>query len=96
MARVDSKSRAAIVEKDVTLMCGELDWNVMVSELVTMLLLKITSWKSDISGGISNLYMCKGERGKVIEVEASGRKGEQASLTQVKDFVSITVSLYFP
>jgi len=54
-ARVDSESRAAIVEEDVTLMCG----------------------------GISNLYMCKGEPGKVVEVEASGRKGDQASLTQI-------------
>ena len=39
--------------------------------------------KSDFSGGISNLYICKGEPGKVVEVEASGRKGDQASLTQV-------------
>ena len=39
--------------------------------------------KSDISGGISNLYICKGEPGKVVEVEARGRKGNQASLTQV-------------
>ena len=39
MARVDSESRAAIVEEDVTLMCGELDWNKMVAQLVTMLLL---------------------------------------------------------
>ena len=39
--------------------------------------------KSDLSGGISNLYICKGEPGKVVEVEASGRKGNQASLTQV-------------
>ena len=30
VARVDSESRAAIVERDVTLMCGELDWNKMV------------------------------------------------------------------
>ena len=39
VARVDSESRAAIVERDVTLMCGELDWNKMVAQLVTMLLL---------------------------------------------------------
>ena len=39
--------------------------------------------KSDFSGGISNLYICKGEPGKVVEVEARGRKGDQASITQV-------------
>ena len=42
VARVDSESRAAIVEKDVTLMCGELDWNKMAAQLVTMLLVKIS------------------------------------------------------
>ena len=30
-----------------------------------------------LSGGISNLYMCKGETGKVIEVKASERKSAE-------------------
>ena len=48
---------------------------------VTMVILTMMTMM--LSGGISNLYMCKGETGKVIEVKASERKGEQASLTQV-------------
>ena len=35
------------------------------------------------SGGISNIYMCNGEKGKVVKVKVSCRKGDQASLTQV-------------
>jgi len=39
--------------------------------------------KTLMCGGISNLYLCQGEKEKVLEVKVSCRTGQQASLTQV-------------
>ena len=56
---------------------------IMMAMMIVVMMVILTMMTMMLSGGISNLYMCKGETGKVIEVKASERKGEQASLTQV-------------
>ena len=69
-------------------MCGEhltmrLWLIIVMAMMIIVMMVILTMMTMMLSGGISNLYMCKGETGKVIEVKASERKGEQASLTQV-------------
>ena len=56
---------------------------IMMAMMIIVMMVIQTMMTMMLSGGISNLYMCKGETGKVIEVKASERKGEQASLAQV-------------